>query len=266
MILRKALLIDAPVGYRARVTGANTELEAMKKFLMSPRGGGWKPEEIQILENPGMSTLLNAVKKMQADYTITFFSGKSFPDHAGNHFLMLGDSDFFQDTELLNASSRQLVLIDTCQEASLVQQAQAESKPQEFETARMMYDKWIESCEPGQLIMHATEENTYNVSKGNEGIFTQKLLEVANTIPALENRFNLKSILAAGHETPDLLLEDGYEEGPAITYSSGNIKLPFAMAMPAPQASLPVPRSNGSSYSSGLALGLLIIGLLLGGE
>lgn len=265
MIIRKALLISAPVGYQYQVPGTNTELEAIKTFLLSPRGGAWKPEEIRFLENPDIRTLIKAVKEMQADYTITFFSGKSFPDSSGNHFLMLGDRDFFQDTELLNTSPKQLVLVDICREISSGETASSQNHSQESETARMMYDRWIESCEPGQMIMHATEENTFDSQKNNGGIFTQKLLEVASRIPSLENRFNLKSILAAGHETPDLLLEDGFEEGPAITYSNGNVKLPFAMAMPAPQAALPAARGS-SNYSSGLTLGLLLIGLLLGGE
>jgi hypothetical protein len=263
MILRKALLISAPDQHG--IPGTSSELEAIKKFLFSSRGGSWKGEEIKVLENPDITALLTAVKEMQADYTITFFSGKGFPDSSGNHFLMLADNDFFQDTELLNQSPKQLVLIDSWHEAGSKREIIVEGPAEESDKARMMYDKWIQNCEPGQLIMHATEENTYASPKNNGGIFTKKLLEVANKIPSLQNRFNLKSILAAGHETPDLLLEEGFEEGPAITYSSGNIKLPFAMAMPAPQAALPQPK-KGNDYSSGFTLGLLLIGLLLGGK
>jgi hypothetical protein len=263
MISRKALLISTPMGENDSVSGTNPELDAFQRFLLSPKGGAWKPEEIIFLENPDIKLLVKTVADMVADYTITFFSGTGFPDRSGNHFLMVSGDDFFQDTELLNRSPKQLVLIDTGRKAGPSRKIQVEGPDKDIDQARMMYDKWIEHCEPGQLIMHATEENTFASGKNNGGIFTEKLLQVADRIPPLQDKFNLKSILAAGHETPDLLLEEGFEEGPAITYSNGNIKLPFAMAMPAPQGFLPQV-SNNNNYSSGFTLGLLLIGLLLG--
>jgi hypothetical protein len=259
MISRKALLISA-ADRKNSSRSINAELEATSDFLMSPRGGAWRSDEILILNNPSLKTLLRTVEEMQADYTITYFSGKGFPDNNGNHFLVLSEGDYFQDTELLNASQKQVVIIDDCTESFDAGNMKQVAEPSDIDKARRMYDRWIESCEDGQLIMHATEKATVS-SPQKGGIFTKKLLQVATSIPSTHDRFNLKSILATGHETPDLLLEEGFEEGPAITYSNGNIKLPFAMALPSPMKFLPAIKRD--DFSNGLSLGLFFLAFFL---
>jgi hypothetical protein len=160
---------------------------------------------------------------------------------------------------LLNQSGKQLVLVDICADTFTEEVIHFVGRPNEFELARRMYDKWIERCEPGQMIMHATEKTDRPESK--KGVFTQKLLQLASRVPAVENRFNLKSILAAGHEMPELLTEEGEYGGPEITYTNGNVKLPFAMALPAKKTG-----SNTSDPFTGIALGIFLLGLFLSSE
>jgi hypothetical protein len=253
MILRKALLISAPGEPCAGQK--NADLQTTRSFLTSPRGGAWSDDEIMMLENPSPEILVNVVKAIKADYTITFFSGAGFSDSQGRRFLILNGGDFIRDTELLNASEKQLVLVDSCPEKLAEGTLSFSGRPDEFQLARKMYDKWIERCEAGQMIMHACEPRNPGKSRG--GLFTQKLLQVASKVPAVENRFNLKSILAAGHEVPVLLHEEGEETGPDITYMNGNGKLPFALA-------LPILKKKGKISGdgiSGLTLGLLLLGL-----
>jgi hypothetical protein len=258
MISRKALLISAPLGGRG-VPGVNADLEATRNFLLSPRGGAWNKDEITLLENPTLEALTDAIHNSVADYNITFFSGGGFADGSGNRFLILNGGDFFMDTELLNDSPKQLVLVDACREVFTEEIFHFTGRPNEFEKARMMYDKWIERCEPGQLIIHSTEQNT-NTGKNTGGVFTQKLLQVASSVPAVENKFNLKSIYAAGSETPDLMREEGCEFSPAISYEKGNVKLPFAMAMPSDQKKI----AAREELVTNLAFGLLILGIIFG--
>jgi hypothetical protein len=257
MITRKALLISAPSGGH-HVNSLNADLEATRNFLLSPRGGAWNMDEIISLENPDLELMTNTVSAMEADYTITFFSGQGFADPSGNRFLILKNGDFFMDTELLNSSPKQLVLVDACREVFTEEVFHFTGRPNEFDKARMMYDKWIERCEPGQLIIHSSQKKTTVAKEG--GIFTQKLLQVASTVPAVENKFNLKSIYAAGCETPELLKSEGIDESPAISYEKGNTQLPFAMAMPAPDKKLLAEREL---IISNLAFGLFILGILL---
>jgi hypothetical protein len=258
MISRKALLISAPGGDRQSL---NADLEATRNFLLSPRGGAWRNNEIVSLHNPSLNELMETVGNMVADYTITFFSGNGFPDQAGNRFLIVNGGDFFLDTDLLNNSPKQLVLVDACRETFTEEVFHFTGRPDEFDKARMMYDRWIGRCEPGQLIIHSTERNTHSAAKKEGGVFTQKLLQVASTIPPLENKFNLKSIYATGSETPDLIKGEGYNNSPAISYEKGNIKLPFAMAMPANEKS-----PERDEIISNLAFGLFILGILLGNK
>jgi hypothetical protein len=260
MISRKALLISAG-GPHLFANGMNAGLEATCNFLMSPAGGAWSAEEIQVLHHPTLKSLLRTVDEMEADYTITYFSGKGFPDASGNHFLVLQDGDFFQDTELLNRSLKHVVIVDDCDDKFEMEVKGQPGDAADLDKARRMYDRWIENCADGQLIMHATEQATLSADRKKSGMFTRKLLQVASSIPAVRDRFNLKSILSAGHETPDLLLEEGFEEGPAITYSNGNIKLPFAMALPAPMSFLPAVKRD--DFSSGLTLGLFFLAFFL---
>jgi hypothetical protein len=254
MILRKALLISAPAGAQSS-HGTNTDLETTRNFLMSPRGGAWAAHEIRVLHNPSVDEILEEVANMNADYTITWFSGRTFSDNQTNRFLVLKE-DFIRDTDLLNSSKKQLVLVDACPEIFDREVIHFIGKPNEFELARKMYDKWIESCGSGQMIMHGRDAGS-----GSRGIFTQKLLELASRVPSIENRFNLKSILAAGHEMPHLPEQEG--AGPEISYSNGNIKLPFAMAMPAQRPGLP--SGTGSGFSA-IALTMFLLGLLLSAD
>jgi len=258
MISRKALLISAPAG-AGSAHGINTDLEATRNFLLSPRGGAWNKDEITLLENPSLPEVISAVRVSVADYNITFFSGDGFADNNGNRFLILNDGDFFVDTELLNDSPKQLVLVDACREAFTEEVFHFTGRPNEFEKARRMYDRWIERCEPGQLIIHSTERNTHR-EKSKGGLFTQKLLQVASTVPAVENKFNLKSIYAAGSETPDLMRGEGCASSPAISYEKGNVKLPFAMAMPSDEQQV----AERAQLIASLAFGLLILGIIFG--
>lgn len=255
MISRKALLISA--SGHGHSCGRNTDLEATRNFLLSPRGGAWASHEILELDNPSIDEITTCVQEMYADYTITYFSGSSFADSNGNHFLVL-NGDYIRDTELLNNSEKQLVLVDTCSETFTKDIIHFTGRPNEFELARRMYDKWIERCEPGQVIMHACNARTER--KAPAGLFTKKLLQLASRVPEVENRFNLKSILAAGHEVPSLLEAEGVHESPEISYCKGNIKLPFAMAMPAKRPGLPAGNNQGINA---LTLTLFLLGFFL---
>lgn len=244
MVSRKALLIAAsiPKGQDAHFIPA--ELEAAKQFLLSTAGGAWEADEIKILRAPSLHLLETEIKNLEVDYSITWFFGKSFPDSRGNHFLVIEENDFIKDTDLLNGSDRQLLLIDDSGGSSNIVIQEELVAISELRKARAMYDRWIESCEAGKVIMHATESSNLKRPEHLAGIFTRKLLEVASNISPASNRFHLKSILTVGHETPDLLLEEGFEEGPVITWSEGNVKLPFALALPMPAALLPVMKSD----------------------
>ena len=255
MISRKALLVSAP---GANCHGSNNDLEATRNFLLSPRGGAWAAHEIRVLDHPSVDELTAEVQGMHAHYTITYFSGTSFADSGGNRFLVLGE-DFVRDTDLLNSSEKQLVLVDACPENFSKEVIHFTGKPNEFELARRMYDKWIERCEPGQVIMHAMEAPQGKPA----GLFTRKLLQLASKVPAVQNRFNLKSILAAGHEVPALLEHEGYTSSPEISYSQGNTKLPFAMAMPAPPPGLPAGKTGGLDA---FAVTLFLLGLFLASD
>jgi hypothetical protein len=255
MILRKALLISAP-GCACPEAKTNSDLQTTRNFLLSPRGGAWSDDEVTVLENPSLESIIAAVKTMRADYTITYFSGESFSDRSGRRFLVTRKGDFFQDTELLNASEKQLVLVDDCRDSATGDAVHFTGKPDEIQLARRMYDKWIERCEAGQMIMHACEPGKMNTVRS--GLFTKKLLQVASKVPAVENRFNLKSILAAGHEVPVLLQSEGAEHSPDISYMNGNGKLPFALALPILKKKGKI---RGEGYS-GLAIGLMLLGLL----
>lgn len=259
MISRKALLVSAPAGeLPAR---ENNDLETTRNFLLSPRGGAWASHEIHVIDNPTVEELTAAVDATEADYTITYFSGRSFGDSAGNRFLVLR-GDFIRDTELLNNSAKQLVLVDTCPDFFSSEVIHFVAKPNEFELARQMYDKWIEKCEAGQVIMHAADSS--QPSQGS-GAFTQTLLQVAGRVPSIENKFNLRSIHAAGNGLPG----PGQDETPAvmplISFRRGNIKLPFAMALPAPRLGLPAANA-GSSGMNTLSVMLFLLGFLLSSD
>ena len=249
MVTRKALLICSSSSAGHNINNLPAELEATRQFLLSPIGGAWQEEEITIVLAASEKSLLAEVLNAEADYNITCFFGKSFPSKDKRHFLILNDNTFIEDVDLLNASPRQLVLVDDeGGTETIFIQAEA-GDPVELRKARSMYDKWIEMSGEGKVIMHSGDESTVQRPKHKAGLFIRKLLQVASSIAPTSERYQLKNILSAGQETPDLLLELGFEEGPVITWSQGNIRLPFAMALPLPPHLLPVP--VGARFRSG---------------
>jgi hypothetical protein len=257
MIYRKALLVCAhDCAYQS---DSDQGIEMTKNFLMSPRGGAWSETEITILKNPSITDLIAAAARNEADYSIIFFYGRSFEDPTGKRFLIVGDGDFFEDKELLNTSERQLVLIDTSPALQKVTENeiyQFEGGPAEISNSRKIYDRWIETSSPGALILHGNIVSP----ETREGLFIRKLLQVAQNLPAVENQFNLKSIIAAGIEAPALMSEADANL-PCISYESGNISLPFALAMPKI-----VKGKSADSGISGIAMAVFILGLLFSAD
>ena len=59
MITRKALLIANPGegGAKNYCKGVNKDMENYKSFLLSPLGGQWYPNEIDVMHKPKLSSL-----------------------------------------------------------------------------------------------------------------------------------------------------------------------------------------------------------------
>ena len=63
------------------------------------------------------------------------------------------------------------------------------------------------------------------------------------------NNGSLHPLMKVKTQFREIMLELGFEDGPVITWSQGNIRLPFAMALPLPPHLLPVP--VGARFRSG---------------
>lgn len=267
---RKALLIGSPGGlYSDYLRGVRVDLRSMKEFLMSPQGGAWYEDEIIVLDDPNMYLLSEILKLMDAEYTITMFSGHGFADQYKNRFLSLTSGDYFQDTDLLNESPRQLVLVDACRNVFYPGISGLPFGDPEFhfdggysdlQRARKIYDKWIELSPPGRLILHSTSHGISASDTPEGGVFTNKLLQVGRSVP-VKDKFHFYNILKTGNFVPKMIREDGYLQKPCIVYRRGNIELPFALSIPKTRTitKKSVPKKEPNYAGALLGIGLLAV-------
>jgi uncharacterized caspase-like protein len=113
---------------------APRDVEAMQRVLVDPAIGGFAVEDVQVLENPGVQNIREAIERLFADrqrddLLLLYFSGHGVVDEAGRFHLTAADTDqrLLSSTaisaifvhELMekqgkDRSQRQVVILDSC--------------------------------------------------------------------------------------------------------------------------------------------------------
>ncbi len=229
---RKAVLICSPGSGKNRLPGVAQDLSNMYNYLLSPRGGAWYKSEIHVLDNPSAWQAWQATQ-VATDYSFVYFSGHGFMDVWGNNQLCLYDGDV-TDTELLNTSVRQLVLIDACR----VYMPSISGIPEEVEKwlyasglseARNLFNDYILSSPPGITIVHATAAGETAQDTPEGAIFTNALLNKAFTYKPTYGHYPVKIEDLIKDATQELT-KSGSHQRPCIYKCNGSMQVPFAIA------------------------------------
>ena len=120
---RKAILIGS--NYDKTISGVMSDIFAWKKFLLSPIGGAWDPDELTILADAQKTdNVINAINSAEsADYAFITFSGhggtyRQERNHLGfpETVICLGESEFLSEYQLNPGRNcpRCTIILDCC--------------------------------------------------------------------------------------------------------------------------------------------------------
>jgi hypothetical protein len=272
-ITRKAILIGCPGSGNSFLRGVAEDLINMENFLQSDKGGRWFPDEIVTLTNPSFEKVFSVVHSTNEDYNFIYFSGHGFTSHDNSRMLALRDNNI-ADLFFINDSPRQLIVVDACRNYVAPGISGIPDLGEEWFSfdgvyeAREMFDNYIVNSPHGKTIIHATQIGEYSYDSSTGGYFTKALLNISTRVMA--ETYRPIFITRVLDFVPQVLQKQGNSQVPCITYTQGNLIVPFAIAVPQTSQSKPQPRripqrqfATTNNNSSGAGLALLGLGLLL---
>lgn len=233
-ITRKAILIGCPGSSSNFLRGVKKDITNMIRFLHSDKGGAWRENEIITLANPKALDALSSVESAFADYMLVYFSGHGYTDRRNNSRMLALRDGNIPDWFLLNASPRQLIIVDACRNflaPGLSGAPEFEDQVDHFEgvSTYELFSEFIAYSPEGKLIVHATQPGKYSFDSISGGYFTQALLHISTRMKTNEmyTPCSIKSVL---HYVPALLRKTGITQVPSITYTAGRLSVPFALS------------------------------------
>ena len=167
---RKALIISVPEAKgQGYLPGAEVDGEHWESFLSSDNAGAWEPEEIDLLVNPSLDEVRTRIQRM-AEFEYTFVACSGHGRHLwektfGYDTLVLGDGQEIKEHELIPASGRATLLMDSCREMEMLLKADrgGRQKLAAFVEhnlvyrvqCRRMFNAHLEQCSKGTIKLKA---------------------------------------------------------------------------------------------------------------
>ena len=184
---RKALLIGNTHG----LPGVKIDLKKFKNYLASEIGGAWLASEIETIQNPSKSSLLNKIeitKLQQCDYVVVLFSGHG--GHARHTILEINQAgETIEDSQLHGISPRQLTIHDCCRsilepitESAALDSVEFAARNQ-YSNVRQRYNSRIMQAIPQQAKLYSCSIGQVANETNDGGIYTSNLLASARKIP-----------------------------------------------------------------------------------
>lgn len=234
--VRKAVLIGAPGYGDDRLHGVENDLENVSEFLMSPRGGMWRPSEITVLADPTIDEVIAAIHSSYSDYQFVYYSGHGCQDRYGIDCICLDGNDM-QDGYLFNAlSPRQFLVLDSCRKyyhtiSGFPKELERWQYADGYSAARKIFDDYILNSPPGKMKMYATAAGEFAMDNrdGHGGEFTLALLKGIYNSKAekgYEAIFPEKALILAKQN----LVQERHKQVPEIVKLEGNLRVPLALA------------------------------------
>ena len=155
------------------------------QFFLSPAGGTWSSDEIEILMNPTLSELLDTITDIEEadyDFLITVFSGHGWEVDDETILSINWQNETIGLSELTNLSERQLLLIDCCRGSELLPDDEAfietgTALSLSQDTIRQAYERRILDSIPQEVILFACDEDEPAGDSRMGGIYAQYLLD-----------------------------------------------------------------------------------------
>ncbi len=239
MIKRKVILIASPGDCLADtfLKGVIFDIQNMISFLTSPSGGSWDRSEIQILNDPDKTLLLNSINenKNAIDYQLVLYSGHGlFSKENKETVLLINEDEVISDKDLIaEGIPKQLIIVDSCRtiiDASfniyLSENVKQFPSMLTNEDARKIYDSQIEKCDSGTTIVYSSSIGQVSKDTSIGGLFLNSLFEVTDGWIKAPNQYTILPISSAVVKTTKHLKSIESEQVPKIKNS---LLFPFAL-------------------------------------
>ncbi len=174
-----ALLIGSPLtqDHKRYIPEVSIDIKRYMDYLMSSAGGGWKREEIAWLPNPSSRTLKFWLNRcIGKDLVQIVFSG-----HGDAEYIQINNHEFLHINSLLSIRcNRQIVILDSCRKFRKYNPLEGLGYGDFFtrnfgldytdiQTARDLYNHYIENSKFGKILITACAEDEYSYSTPNIG-------------------------------------------------------------------------------------------------
>lgn len=248
-MIRKALIIANPgeQGKEGYCAGVLRDIDNYTKFLTSPIGGFWRSDEIRILREPSSAGVKDEVRSIAlADYSLTVFCGHGYHSSTTNStVVVLRPGVDLDSAELRRGANKHSLILDCCRrvetptielrEELLAKAAKAESEIHPSE-CRRLYDKSIEECPPGMVVLFACSVGERAGDDGTRGgYYSYSLISAAeawsrHTYVDTSVKYSRLSVVAT-HDgaVPQVVRMSGGRQTPTIEKPRSGSYFPFCI-------------------------------------
>ncbi|MFI4919726.1 MAG: caspase family protein, partial [Legionellales bacterium] len=188
MITRRALLVGYPgeKNNKHYCQGVNEDLKNYKSFLLSPLGGTWYEDEVDVLIQPSIPELRISLHLLRGhDYSLVIFTGHGYYSlEQDSTILEINKNDEIESEELMNKTDKQTVILDCCRKVERIvvsEEREILRKAVGMEldptTCRKCYDKKIEQCDRDIIVMYACDIDEKAIDRPEGGLYSSSLLK-----------------------------------------------------------------------------------------
>lgn len=241
---RYALLIESSqLTGHYDLPGARADIELLRSWMMSPKGGAWRGHEIVSLSHPSIAKVKECLARAKKfDYAFVSFSGHGH-HVVGNGFnetrVCLNDDEELAASALNPKNPRSTILIDACRGLTvLVPQLLLESYTEKTLSlnlsanrikAREKFDQLVRSSEQGVIYLYScsVDESAAEDENGRGGLFTLGLVRAAeNWKPSVGRFFSIRNAYAAA---ADFTRSENPQQQPRWSPGARKRFFPFAV-------------------------------------
>jgi hypothetical protein len=203
------------IGNTDGLHGIPVDMNDYYYFFLSPIGGNWCSDEVEVLMNPSQSELLDSLDEIaeaEYDFVIIIFSGHG--GRVGNETMLAinGQEEMIAMSELTNLSPRQLLIIDCCrvplQSADpAFTESEGTALSMSRDPIRQAYEERIQDSVPQQVILFACDEDEPAGDSPMGAIYAQYLLDATETA-LTKSSLPFITVGKAHHKAVSLMKQD----------------------------------------------------------
>lgn len=242
-LTRQAILIGAP-SVTPELPGVRQDINDFKNFLLSNKGGAWKPTEITTLIDQSPFVVKAHINSAQsADYAFILCAGHG-EHRVGRNLdetvMYLNEKETISINEVNPKNKRHLVIVDTCRVLVKVTKLAMEERAiaaltldfaEAYVDYRQVFDDAILTTSEGRIVAYSCDINQAAGDDGSGGIFTQALLGSATMFkPTGNSNYGIVNISQAFDVAKDITYKKNAPQSPVFNAGRRRDFFPFCIA------------------------------------